>query len=134
MNENGIPPDGRGEGEALTRSGLLQDGAKLKDDMRLVARAARLGWGVPKDLKQATIKRLGSIVAKTTVTMPAGEAGLVEAEYPADQNAIAAARTLATLDGLDQTDHWNADKNERLDAGKATERMAVEPVIVEKPV
>ncbi len=134
MIETSETPEPGGEGSALARSGLLQDGPKLKDDMRLVARAARLGWGVPKELKEQTIKRLGSIVAKTAVTIAAGEAGAVAAEYPADQNAIAAARALAALDGIDQTDHWNADKNDRLDSGKATERVGVGDIVTRRPV
>ncbi len=39
------------------------------------------------------------------------------------------ARTAVAMEGQNQTDYWNNDKNERLDSGKATERMSVMPQI-----
>ncbi len=38
-------------------------------------------------------------------------------------------RTAVMMEGQNQTDYWNNDKNERLDSGKATERMSVMPQI-----
>jgi hypothetical protein len=39
------------------------------------------------------------------------------------RNQIAAVKALAELDKINQADHWNEDKNKRLDDGKATERV-----------
>ncbi len=122
------PEHARGEGFNIDNGGLLADGSKLRDDMRLLARAARKGWGVSAEKKAWAVNRLQEIASKRTVDMPTAE-GMVPSEYPADQNAIAAIRTLATLDGIDQTDHWNQDKNDRLDSGKLTDRMSVQPQI-----
>jgi hypothetical protein len=43
-------------------------------------------------------------------------------------------KTLVVIEGQNQTDDHLADKNDRLDQGKLTERVAVEPVILERPV
>ncbi len=126
MSEEIKQPENRGEGQAIANGDFMGDGPKLKDDMRLLARAARRGWKVPDAVKDAAVERLRAIAAKSTVAMPMGDAGMVQAEYPADQNAIAAIRTLATLDGLDQTDHWKQDTNDRLDEGKLTGRLGTE--------
>jgi hypothetical protein len=52
----------------------------------------------------------------------------LQAETPAAALAAASAvasivRTAVMMEGHNQTDYWNADKNARLDAGKATERV-----------
>ncbi len=43
-------------------------------------------------------------------------------------------RTAVMMEGQNQTDHWNADKNDRLDSGKATERVGVGDIVTRRPV
>ncbi len=59
---------------------------------------------------------------------------LTECQDPAQVVSITGAiasivRTAVMMEGQNQTDDWNQDKNERLDAGKATERVGVMPQI-----
>ncbi len=94
-------------------------------DRALVRRAVRDGFDISPELKAALVEQLAGV-----------------AKDPHDQRElIGAARVLVdmsrvnvALESLDQTDFWNNDKNERLDAGKATERVGIEPVICEEAI
>ncbi len=126
MSENGIA---EGQGESLT---ILSDSHHIKADARTVAKAVRLGWGVQK--KDAIVTRLHEIVEKKSVTGMDAKGEKVDDARTADSHAIAAARVLVAMDQVDQTDHWNADKNERLDEGKLTERHGIGDVISRRPI
>lgn len=95
---------------------------RTAEDIKLVQRAVRNGWNVPAENRQPVIKRLVGIVEKTECTIMTKE-GPVALDGPADANAVAAARALIAMDQVDQEDHWNAEKNARLDEGKPTERV-----------
>ena len=60
--------------------------------------------------------------------------GPVSVEAPADGNAVRAAAVIVSMTKQNQDDDHLADKNARLDAGQATERIAMEPVITRRPV
>lgn len=49
--------------------------------------------------------------------------GVETVDGPADANAISAAKVLVAMAGQNQADRHLDDKNARLDAGKATERV-----------
>lgn len=90
-------------------------------DTRMIARAIRERWPVSDDMKVLIMKRLAVIVGKAGVTVHSGEDSYV-AEAPADANAVRAASVVVQMTAQNQADEHLADKNERLDAGKATER------------
>ena len=101
---------------------LLADPHRIQSDCAMARRAIREGWPVKR--REMVVERLEEIVEKRTLTI-ATATGIVEVEGPADSNAIAAARVLVAMDGLNQADDHLQDKNQRLDAGQATEAIAV---------
>jgi hypothetical protein len=118
-------PGGQGE--------ILADPHREQSDINLIRRAVRERWPVPAAMKVEVVERLRTIVAKTEVQVMTKE-GLAMLDGPADSNANAAARVLVAMDGLNQADDHLADKNKRMDEGKPTERVAVEPVVLERPI
>lgn len=99
----------------------------------MLARAIREGWEIPKAKRGEIVDRLLRVMEKEEVAVMTKE-GIETLDGPADTNAIGAARVLVAMDGQNQTDFWNQDKNERLDAGKTTENVGIAPVILRKPV
>lgn len=85
-----------------------------------MGRAVRERWPIPAEKKPEIVARLTAVVARSGPE--------------ADSAAVQAARVLALMEGQNQTDHWNTDKNTRLDQGKTTDRVGIEPVIIERPV
>lgn len=127
-NEITIKSGGQGEGPAV-----LVDAHRTKSDINLISRAVREGWNVPVEGRAIVVRRLLGVVAKTSVDVMTKE-GPANMEGPADQNAVAASRVLVAMDAVNQTDYWNQDKNERLDSGKATERVGIAPVVIEQAI
>ncbi len=123
----------RGSGGLLSHAGDVAQTKREQEDIRLVSRAVRHGWKVPVDRRPAIVERLVGLVERTSVTVST-MAGPVEDQSRADSNAIQAAKVLVDMDGKDQTDFWNQDKNDRLDAGKMTENNGFMPAIIERPV
>lgn len=80
--------------------------AQAVKDARLACRAVREGWGVPPDVKREVVDAC---------------ADLVRMREP--RSMLFAARLLIDADKVDQADQHLAEKNARLDAGKATERV-----------
>lgn len=122
------PEQNGGIGGLLIADGVAAE-KRNQEDIGMISRGVRLGWGVPAEKRPTIIKRLVGLVERTSVVI-ATTTGPVEDEHRADSNAIRAAGVLLAMDQVDQTDHWNADKNARLDAGLATERIGAEQVIV----
>jgi hypothetical protein len=95
----------------------------------LLRRAAREGndypgkrWHVPPEFKKATGPALErALTVSANIEDPAKAVGAV----------CDVIRTAAILEGQNQTDFWNQDKNDRLDQGKATERLG--GVVVDVP-
>lgn len=113
----------------------LTDTRRVRSDARMVARAIRQGWGVSATTRQVCVDRLHQIVARQSVPVPTHDgSGMDDRVDIADAHAISAARVLATIDQIDQTDHWASEKNERLDAGLATERVGSEPVVLRQAI
>jgi hypothetical protein len=94
--------DDRGGGAAL--DGTLRP-AK---EMNLIRRAVREGWPVESQTKIDAV-RVATAIMNSTETD--------------ERSRVAALKALIEMDKVNQTDHWNEDKNVRLDAGKATERV-----------
>jgi hypothetical protein len=85
---------------------------------KMALRSVRERWPIPAE------ERVRVVASMTRI-----------ATASADVRAAAtAARVLASMDGLNQADEHLADKNERIDSGKATDRIAVDPVVLERPV
>ena len=93
---------------------------KLRAEVRTLNRAVDEAWPIPKDARPAIIERLKTVVARKGPDT--------------DPNAVRAAQVLASMDATNQRDYWNADKNTRLDTGKATDRVALEPVTLVKAI
>lgn len=130
-----LPQNEGGSGGGLSTDLLAADGVaeakRTQEDVAMVSRAVRERWGVKK--KDAVVDRMLGVVEKKSIKVLTTD-GTFEDEARADGNAIAAARVLVSMDEKDQTDHWNEDKNTRLDEGKMTERVGMEPVILRQPV
>ncbi len=96
---------GRGLSEPL----LLED-CRVRQDMRLAARAIKRRWDLPDDKKQCVTQRLFDILEKKTATV-ATKFRLESVDSIADANAIAAARILVDIEGQNQADELPASKN-----------------------
>lgn len=81
-----------------------------RSETRLVGRAIKKRWQISEAKRQEIVDKLCDIV-----TGPKAN----------NRNRIGAARVLATMEGQNQADDLATDKNERLDAGKLTENIAV---------
>lgn len=103
---------------------ILSDDKRIASDAAMVRKAVRLRWPIPDDRRTKIVDRLVSIVEKTTVDVPVKD-GVFDSAYHADGNAIAASRVLAAMEGQNQTDEQQADKNARLDGGLLTESIGV---------
>jgi hypothetical protein len=99
----------------------------------MVSRAVRENWDVPGEKRGEIVDRLLKVVEKQEVEVMTKE-GVVAIDGPADVNAVRAARVLVAMDALNQTDYWNQDKNDRLDAARSTENVGIEPVILRQPI
>ncbi len=70
---------------------------ELQKDLRLLEASAKRGWDCGPKKRRAAIARLNAIIQKGTVDIPT-KFGEFASAAVADQNAIAAARVLGTLD------------------------------------
>lgn len=104
---------------------LLQARTHVQSDLRLLSRAVREGWEIPKEKRGTIVGRLLKVVEKEEVAVMTKE-GIETLDGPADVTAVGAARVLVAMDAINQTDFWNQDKNDRLDAGKSTENVALQ--------
>lgn len=101
-------------------------------DINLIRRAGREGWNIPKEAMEEAGTILHAIAKQSTTTILDGEGKQFEVSNA--RNQIAAVKALAELDKINQADHWNQDKNDRLDSGKLTENHGIMPAIVEQPI
>jgi hypothetical protein len=118
-----------GKGETTLLADAANPRAPIPSDLKLVRRALRERWPVPQRTMQAAVKRLEEIVNKPVVQVMTVD-GVKHLDGPADANAVRAASVLAQMESQNQADDHLADKNERLDAGKATDRVALVPNII----
>lgn len=118
----------KGQGECA----ILTDPHRLRSDMRMLTRAIREQWPIPRDERAPIVKRLQSIVAKTTVSVPV-EGGTVDSEFHADVNAISASNVLAKMVGANQKGEEADAKDARLDAGLPTERTEDRVYVIPPP-
>lgn len=86
---------------------LLLNENQVQSDTRLINRAVRGRWGVRRT--GMIRRRLEGIVEKESVTV-ASRVGPIDVDYPADVNAVAAARVLVQMNGQDQADDHFAIK------------------------
>lgn len=111
---------------------VLSDPHREQSDIRLVNRAVRNRWKVDEANREKIVTRLMEIVEKREASVMT-KGGPCALDGPADTNANAAARVLVAMEQQNQADEHLADKNDRLDAGKATERV-VESIEVVTPM
>jgi hypothetical protein len=90
-------------------------------DIKLLRRAVREGWNVPQEALQEAGPILLEIARQATTETLDADGKVVEISNA--RNQIAAVKALTELDKINQTDHWNEDKNRRLDEGKVTDRV-----------
>lgn len=109
---------------------LREDKTKVAD-LRLIRRALRNGWDIPERMIRNLPEIMAEIVEQKTTTVLDAEGNQVEISNA--RNQVAAAKTILEADRLNQTDFWNQDKNDRLDAGKLTENTGVVPVVLRAP-
>ncbi len=114
--EQNVPGDTvGGQGEILPTS----DGHHTRADIALVGRAVRQRWGIPPEIRTELPAAMRQIVNKESVTIL--DSWGVAIEVSNDRERIAAAKVLVAMEGQNQADDHLADKNERIDGGKATE-------------
>ena len=85
--------------------------------IQLYSRALRERWPIPESVRAEVVKEAQA---------------LLRVDNPAVRSRAMA--VLLQADALNQADAHLADRNGRLDAGKATERVGVETLILRKPV
>ena len=88
-------------------SGILADPHHAGMDAKLLRRALRERWPIPEAKRPTIVERLVKIVD----------------ESPDDGDAIKAASVLRSMDADNLTAAIEAEKNERLDSGKATQAI-----------
>ncbi len=125
----------RGKGEL--QSDLLAEQSDVRDmtrkDIGLLNRAIRQRWAIPADVQEEAVKRLKQIIHKPVVRVMTVN-GPEPLDGPADANAVRAAAVLTQMTAQNQADDHLADKNARLDAGQATERLSLEPVLIREAI
>ncbi len=80
-----------------------------------------------KDEMAATLRQANQVMAVALATDS-------QNAYQAVSAIASIVRTAVMMEGQNQTDYWNNDKNERLDSGKATERLGVSDIVTRRPV
>jgi hypothetical protein len=105
------------------REGQVTPSIDINDrkDRALIRTAVSRRWPVKQELREKVVDALDRAM---TVAQEQGDVGAI----------VDVSKTLVVIEGQNQTDDHLADKNDRLDQGKLTERVAVEPVILERPV
>src|SRR5690348_1656042 len=106
---------------------LAGDRTKVAD-IKMVQRAIREGWEMPPNARKEAGKLLMEIAEQRTARVQNSDGDAVEVSNA--RNQVAAIKALAELDKINQTDYWNQDKNDRIDAGKATERYEGMEIII----
>lgn len=96
-----------------------EGGLRATAESRLIARAVREGWPVPPEAQADAVRVVRQIAAD---------------DEECGRTRIAAVQALIAMDAANQTDHWNEDKNRRLDAGLLTERHGIAPTVTERIV
>lgn len=95
-----------GNGETPVRADLCASKRHARADAKMVARAVRNGWPVPDHLRQKVVDRLD-------VLLDSGD----------DRTTIAACRAVVEINKQNIDIDMTEDKYDRLDEGKATERI-----------
>lgn len=127
----GISSEKQGMSETQETGGLgeMLAGERTKvADIKMVQRAIREGWEMPPRARKEAGKLLMEIAEQRTATVQNSDGDAVEVSNA--RNQVAAIKALAELDKINQIDYWNQDKNDRIDAGKATERYEGMEIII----
>ena len=88
---------------------LLTDPHRQTSDIKMIARAVRRRWPIPDERKPEIVTRMLEIVKGS----------------PEDGDAIKAAAVLRAMEADNMADDQLAEKNARLDDGKATEGLRI---------
>lgn len=78
----------------------IENPSEVKKDLALIGRALKGRWNIPDRRKIDIQERLFKVAEKETVSI-ATKDGPVEAEEPADRNAVAAIKVLVQMQGQD---------------------------------
>ncbi len=84
---------------------------------RLSSRLVRERWPIPADKRKEVAERVAELAVDECQAI-----------------SLRAAQTLVLMEGQNQQDQSERSKNERLDSGKLTDRVGVDPVIIRRPV
>ncbi len=126
---NPIPAGGAGEVFASIDSSNVKDQALIRQAVKNWPKRWR---GLTDDFKDKVISGLDiglEVASRTAKTTESSDFAIRAA------SAIASiGKTVAMMEKQMQDDEHLQDKNTRLDAGLATERVAVEPVIIRKAI
>lgn len=101
-----MPAPDEGNGEIVERAEVCASKRHSRADAKMVARAVRNGWPVPPELRGKVVSRLDTLLDSTD-----------------DRTSIAAARAVVEINKQNLEIDMAEDKNDRIDAGKATERI-----------
>ncbi len=131
MSECAITAQTNGEGAAF--SSLDPNDKKSRDIIRMATVRWPARWrGVDDKAKERFAAGLLEALDVSVACMRSPvDPMAIDQERPLRAAGVVAniVRTAVAMEGQNQTDYWNNDKNERLDSGKATERMSVMPQI-----
>lgn len=97
------------EPEKVGGEGGLLQGGRIAADVVMIRRAARERWEIPAAIRAKLPQVMGAIMQGSE----------------SERDRIAAARVLVAADAVNQADDHLADKNARIDAGQATDVVAV---------
>jgi hypothetical protein len=82
---------------------------EVREDIALVNQAVQERWPVPIAKRPKIIRRLLGIIAKESVTVITKKGDVVDAEAPADTNAVLASRVLVQMVGQNQKDDFRGE-------------------------
>jgi hypothetical protein len=88
---------------------LLLRKKEVREDISLVQQAVQERWPVPIAKRPRIIRRLLGIIAKESVTVITKKGEVVDAEAPADTNAVLASRVLVQMVGQNQKDDFRGE-------------------------
>ena len=107
---NTTPEDqtSRGLGVSPLSEPILLDPHRMNADQRMVNRAVRERWNIPRKKRRALVNRLLEIAEKRSVLVPTKE-GAIEMDGPADVNAMGATKILVQMVAQNQSDEHHKE-------------------------
>jgi hypothetical protein len=107
--KNGKQPGNGPPRTAKRDTSLLLARDEVREDIALIQTAVKERWPVPLEKRPQIVRRLLGVVAKESVTVVTKRGEVVDAEAPADTNAVLASRVLVQMVGQNQKDDHRGD-------------------------